>query len=649
VNRRTFIRRASFAAAGFGILRTLPACTRDSGARTDVDRSFADLRDRYFLRHLELNPVTSTYLGGDGYSPTLRDINGKLRDYRPQALEDELRFYRDTRDAIRAMDVSALSPAMRIDHQVMGSQLEFLIRYLDVRHYHQRAIDSYVAEPFRGIDWQIQQMRPLDDGLLGTEEEWAFVVTRLMAIPAYLDVARDNILDGKRAGVVADWRMIERDGIAGSRANADYFRTTLPDSARGYLGDRSFAPSIRERITTVGATAAQAYERFATMLEQSFDSAAKAEQFAATEQEYEWRVHNILRDPRSAEMLYAYGATEVEKYTQRVIELAQVVSREAKLGLPFGTKQQAYASVLKTMEHLSSESPRNDDELFRWYREAGDRAVAYGRDQRLFDIPRDYELELVPTPPVLRSTIDAAYYPAPPLKRSGVGRFYLTPTGNDPGALRQNNRASIATTAVHEGFPGHDWEFKYMTEHADAISNIRWLTPGAVEDSSSMWADSMAMEGWGLYSEELMAEPTAERPYGFYSAGEHLYELQAQLMRAVRVRVDVGVHTGRMSYDEAVNYFTERVAFSPGACARAATDEDARAICDTANRAIYRYSKWPTQAITYNLGKNAIVELREAYRAKKGNAYSAKEFHERLMRMGSIPVGFFRDQFLAEG
>ncbi len=646
MNRRSFVRHATLAAAGFGILRTLPACAGERGS--DADRTFTELRDRYFLRHLELNPVTSTYLGGDGYSPTLRDINGKLRDYRPAAMESELRFYRDIRDAVRGIDASALSSINRIDQQVIAAQVEYLIRFIDVRHYHQRAIDTYVAEPFRGIDWQIQQMRTIEGGLLGTEEEWEFVIARLMAIPAYLGVARDNILAGKRAGVTADWRMIERDGIAGSKANAEYFRTTLPASASTFLGERSFAPALRERVTAAGASAAGEYDRFAEMLNQSFDISAKVEGFSAAEQEYEWRVRNVLRDPRSAEMLYAHGAAEVEKYTQRIIEIAGVVAAEAKLDLPFGNRDAANASVRKVMEHLSNDSPKSDDELFQWYREAGARAVAYGREQEMFDIPNDYQLELVPTPPVLRSTIDAAYYPAPPLKRSGAGRFYLTPTGNDPAALRQNNRASIADTAIHEGFPGHDWEFRYMTEHADQIPKVRWLTPGAVEDSSSMWADSIAMEGWGLYAEELMAEPSANRPYGFYTAGEYLYELQGQLLRAVRVRVDVGLHTGRMSYDEAVSYFTENVSFYPGACARAAQDPTARAICDSANRAIYRYSKWPTQAITYNLGKNAIVELREAYRAKKGSAYSAKEFHERLMRMGSIPVGFFRESFLAE-
>ena len=122
--------------------------------------------------------------------------------------------------------------------------------------------------------------------------------------------------------------------------------------------------------------------------------------------------------------------------------------------------------------------------------------------------------------------------------------------------------------------------------------------------------------------------------------------MQGQLLRAVRVRVDVGIHTGRMTYDEALDYFTEHVRFYPQARSHAGRDPTARAIAEEAGRAIYRYSKWPTQAITYNLGKNAIVRLREAYRQKMGPRYSAKEFHERFMGVGTIPAGYFREWFL---
>jgi uncharacterized protein (DUF885 family) len=74
-------------------------------------------------------------------------------------------------------------------------------------------------------------------------------------------------------------------------------------------------------------------------------------------------------------------------------------------------------------------------------------------------------------------------------------------------------------------------------------------------------------------------------------------------------------------------------------------DGDAHAACDSALRAIYRYSKWPTQAITYNLGKNEILALRqEAVSRRPGEG--VRGFHERFMRMGTIPPGFFRNALL---
>ncbi len=79
-----------------------------------------------------------------------------------------------------------------------------------------------------------------------------------------------------------------------------------------------------------------------------------------------------------------------------------------------------------------------------------------------------------------------------------------------------------------------------MTEYRAMISDVRWLTPGAVEDSSSMWEDSVASEGWALYAESLMAEAQPGAAHGFYSPEEHLYQLQGQLYRDLRVRVIPG-------------------------------------------------------------------------------------------------------------
>lgn len=656
MNRRSFVHRATVTAAGFGILRELEACAPPQPAAPVpppppeiLPGTFAELRDRYFVYHLDKNPVTSTYLGGDGYSPVLADANTRLRDYAQPSINDELKLYRSLRASIAQMTPESLASARdRADQQFMTAQLDFLIHQMGDLRYQQRAIDTYVAEPFRGVDWQIQQMPELDGGLLGSESDWQQVVTRSMAIPVYLETAKQNLLAGRKAGNLPDKRMVQRDGINGSRANEEYFRETLPKTAQRFIGNRPFAATMQAQIFGAGTAAANAWGQFAVFLAATYDVNEPADRFAAGEQEYQWRLRNVLRETRSISEMYEYGAAQVALYTGKIVEVAREFSANGKMNLPFGSDGENYASVKRVLDFLGKDAPKDDDQLFKWYRDAGARAVAYGREQKLFQVPATYRLDVVPTPPVLQSSIDAAYYPAPAFKESGVGRFYLTPTGNSAEALKLNNFSSIADTAIHEGFPGHDWHDRFMKEHEADISNIRWLTPGAVEDSSAMWSDSMTTEGWALYSEELMSEPVANHKYGFYSPGEYLYELQGQLLRAVRIRVDVGIHTGRMTFDNAIDYFTEHVLFTPGARLRSVTDPSAKAAFDSASRAIYRYSKWPTQAITYNLGKNAIIELRDSCKARMGESFAARQFHERFMSQGQIPVAFIRDSFLEE-
>ena len=164
-----------------------------------------------------------------------------------------------------------------------------------------------------------------------------------------------------------------------------------------------------------------------------------------------------------------------------------------------------------------------------------------------------------------------------------------------------------------------------------------------------MWEDSMAMEGWALYSEALMAEPLPGAPEGFYSPEERLYQLRGKLYRDLRVRIDTGNHTNRMSYAEAVDLFSEIVDFLPGKCSDASTRSAAKqASCNSSERAIFRYSKWPTQAITYRLGKDEIFALRKEASTLLGDRFSPKTFHVLFMKQGTIPAGYFREELLQE-
>ena len=615
---------------------------------SEIDRRFLTLRDRYFAKVLELYPVVSTYLGGDGWSSALANVNGRLRDWSSAAIDAELGFLKAVRSDLSAVAPATLNGSNRIDHAVIAAQVAYTIHMLEERRYQERCVDTYCAEPFRGVDWQLQQMAPGPKGALGDAHDWELVVERVAAIPKYFKVAQDNLLAGKGKGNLPDRRMIAGDGIESLRASITYFREELPAMAKLYAAGRAMETSVISLLAGVGDKAAAACTAFAEFLTETFDANDSTDRFAIGEDEYRWRL-SLLRITKTPAELFEYGAKLTADYQARIFQAAEEVARFAKLPpLSFRNDDERRASYATVKEYLAKDSPKSDEELFRWYRETIDRAVQYGRDRSLFDVPHDYKIDVLPTPAVLGGELGgASYYPAPPFKKSGVGRFYLSPTKNDAVALLQAARADIADTAVHEGFPGHDWNYKLITRFAREISNVRWLTPGEVEGSFSMWEDSMATEGWALYAESLMAEAIPGRPRGFYSPGEYLSELEGQLLRAGRVHVDVGLHTGRLTFDQATDWFLENVSLQSGVrAAVAAGDPKAARTLRSAQSSIYRYSKWPTQAITYALGKAEIERLRDQVRAKLGPKFDLRRFHEEFMKMGSIPPGLFEEELL---
>lgn len=619
-------------------------------ARKEAQPVWSAVRERFFIGFLARNPVICTYLGGDGYAPDLARTASQLPDVTPEGRAEALAFYHAVLNDLEKVDEAALTPDEAIDREVVRAQVRFLIHLGEDLHYEQRSLDTYTVAPFRAADWQVQQMSDLVNGRRGTAEEWAALTRRVAAVPGFLEAARENLRAGIAAGNAPDPRMIRFDGIEAARDNALYFRATLPEIAARSLQGLAWRDRVIPELRDAGGKAAAAFESFGAFLEQAYRDQGGADRFACGEAEYDWRLKNNLRlDPETtAATLYEYGQHQVEESQRLLIDAARAVAARRGLALDWQGTGAALRSARRVMDVLSLDYPKSDAEMFHVYGDKARDLVAYARHRGLFDLPDDYRLEIVATPPVLESTIDAAYYPAPPFKPSGAGRFYLTASHGDVGVLKENNVHAVADLCAHEGFPGHDWHYRFMRTRARAIANVRWLTPGEVEGSSSMWADSMAAEGWALYAEQLMAEGQTDAPGGFYTPEERIYQIKGQLLRAARVRIDTGLHTGRMTFDEAVAYLTANVDLLPDACAAEAPDPVRRAACASARRAIYRYSKWPTQAITYNLGKSAILDLRERFRRLRGARFALRDFHERLLSVGTIPPGFYRERFLLE-
>jgi uncharacterized protein (DUF885 family) len=643
-----------------GLLAPAAGAAPPPRAESDADARFATLEHAYVVYSMSHFPVVATSLGGSAFDPRLADVDGTLRDYSPAAIAAEDQHLRELRTQFMQAEPRRLSARRRIDRLVALAQIDFLLHQHGVLRHQQNAIDSYMDEPMRGVDWQMQGMKPTGAVTYGTEAQWQRVIARTRAIPVYLATAQLQLAAGVRAGRPPDWRMLIDFGLNISAADAEYFARTLPGIAQQVMtgANRDF---LQHQLQQAGKDAGTAYQQFHDYVAGAFfvDPAGKdakalkpqfrPDRFALGEVEYDWALHNNLHLETTAAALYTQSWPVVQVSRAQMVMLARSIAQSHHWALLAGAPD---ASVRMVIEHLQQNAPANDAAMIESYRSTGQRLVDYGRATHLFDVPAQYQLDVTITPPPLRASIEsAAYYAAPVFTPDGVGRFYVTPTGDDPGRLRLlHNIDAQPDLAAHEGFPGHDWNWKVMVQYRTQISAVRWLTPGAVEDSSSMWEDSVAAEGWAHYAEGLMAEPRPGAAHGFYTPEERLYELQGELLRDLRVRIDTGLHTGRLSFEDAVTLYSEIIDFIPGSCRdpKSLAEAAKRASCDNARSDVNRYAHWPTQAITYRLGKEQILSLRHRAQRLFGPEFSEQRFHLELMKQGTIPTGYFAEELLRE-
>jgi len=114
---------------------------------------------------------------------------------------------------------------------------------------------------------------------------------------------------------------------------------------------------------------------------------------------------------------------------------------------------------------------------------------------------------------------------------------------------------------------------------------------------------------------------------GFYRDPEsRIFQLVNLLWRAVRIVLDIGLHTRGMTPAEAVDYMTEHLPIE-----RAGAEAEVR-----------RYCAWPTYQLCYAVGRRELLRLREAYRERAGSEFAPKRFHDELLAYGGLPVALAR-------
>jgi uncharacterized protein (DUF885 family) len=210
-------------------------------------------------------------------------------------------------------------------------------------------------------------------------------------------------------------------------------------------------------------------------------------------------------------------------------------------------------------------------------------------------------LEVRRVPPAIELGAPGAYSLSGSLDGTRPGGIYfnLHDTANWP-------KWTVATTAYHEGVPGHHLQGSIANEAAEIPTLFKLLNSNAYT------------EGWALYAEQLADE------LGAYDAEPlgRLGMLQASLFRACRIVVDTGMHARGWSRERAIAYLIDHAGATP----------------DDARREIERYVSWPGQACGYKIGHLEILRLREHARMRLGGRFDLKGFHDAVLSYGSVPL-----------
>ena len=233
------------------------------------DGELKRVHDAYVVEFLRRNPTVNTYLGGAGLDPSLKDVDGTLRDHSAAALEAEDRWLADAQKSFEGIDPNTLSANRRIDREVALAQIRFLLHQHQVRRYQERALDTYTDEPFRAIDWQLQGMTETGEKTYGTADEWSLVAKRLSAVPRFLSAAQEQLLVGIKSNNTPDFRMLKRNGLDTSEANAKYFEETLPKLAEERITG-SQRDQLLSQIRDASKQAAGAYRELRDFVAKTF-------------------------------------------------------------------------------------------------------------------------------------------------------------------------------------------------------------------------------------------------------------------------------------------------------------------------------------------------------------------------------------------
>jgi uncharacterized protein (DUF885 family) len=552
-------------------------------AQTSVEDRRTQLKkaiDEEWAYELRVSPELATQTGDNRY-------NDQLTDYSAKAFAEQTTYAEQMLQRIESIDTSGFPEQEELNKVLMVRQLR----------------DRIASAKFKDWEMPVTQFGGvhLDYGSLASEvplstvKDYEDYVARLRQFPRMFGQVTANMRLGMNDHLMPPRYLLEKVATQAQEIADDSvetspfsqpvvkFPSTMSESDQKRLRDVIFA--------VVNNDVAPAYAKFAAFVRDEYAPKGRTElgvwALPEGDARYRFDIHSMTTTEMDPESIHQLGLKTVEQIEHDMLALA---------------KKQGFSDLKSFNEHIRKDPDlygKSGQQIFDLYQHYADQM--YTKLPQLFgQLPKN-KLAVVPMEAYRSPDAVPADYSLGAGDGSRPGRINVNEY-NPKGRLLLN----VEAIAYHEGVPGHHLQFSIMQE----LSELPPFRKFGVNYNAYT-------EGWAFYSERL------GKDVGFYQDPYSEYgRLENEMWRAVRLVVDTGVHYKHWSREQMVDYFRQHTAM----------DEP------NIQTEVDRYIAWPAQALSYQLGKMKILELRECARKELGDRFDIRAYHDAVLDEGALPL-----------
>jgi uncharacterized protein (DUF885 family) len=530
---------------------------------------FEKLTDDFTRNVLALSPVSATQAG-------YHDHNGKvldeaLDDLSPAGMDVQRRFYQDTQKQLAALDVASLDREQQADLEILRNNIGVSLLELDT-------IQSYRHNPTLYVELAGNALySPFVLNYAPLDARFRHIIKRLEKIPALVDQAKANLVDAPEV-----WNRVAREENEGNIGLIDHtLRQAAPDA-------------LKPSYDAAAGPALAALKDLNTFLAGTLSK--KTSDWRLGKEKYARKFAYVLATDKTPEQLLSEAESDLQATRMEMATLA------------------APRTVKQALDEIATHHATPDTYMAE-ARKTLEQATAFVREKQLVTLPPRSNLQVIDTPEFMRGIYGVGGFNSAPPLQPELGAFYwLTPIPKTwPRArieskLREYNEFGIQELTIHEAMPGHYVQQEWAND----------VQPKSRRILRSVFANTPYVEGWGMYSQQLMSD----EGYLNNSKGLRLTWLKQKLRGLANTILDVRLQTMGMTDQQALDLmindtFQER---------------------EEATAKLQRAQLSSCQLPTYYAGLRGWLRAREQYKQSKGSAFTLRDFHDRALKESGVPL-----------